>query len=110
MLFVSAKRLCTHSGLGQLRVAVEVRDAEQREVGPDIDEVLESCDLYILGDDAEGDDLVAPLDTCPGDEVARKERNHAEGVRGSAVCAQLASPFTLLISYDSVRLTKFPAH
>jgi hypothetical protein len=86
----------TYSRLRQLCVAVKVGNTQQGDFSSDINEILKRRNLHVLRHDAEGDNLVASLDTRPGDKVAREEGDHAQRVRRGTVISLVRSLLFLL--------------
>lgn len=82
----------TYSGLSQLRIRVEVVNAQECQLHADVDEVNSSGDLNILGNDTEADHFVASADTLPRDKVTRQEGRHAQRIRGSTFLQCQPSP------------------
>lgn len=74
---------CTYARLGKLGIGVEVGDSEKGKLHADVDKVVESNNLDIVGNNAVADHLIAALDAREGNPVADQERGSDKRVRGS---------------------------
>lgn len=73
-----------YSGVSDFSCRAGTEDTEESELHADVDNVIASGDLNVLGDDAEGDDFVAAPEATEGDEIAREEGGHDQWVGGAA--------------------------